>query len=530
MPFGMSNAPSTFMRVMTHVLHPFIGKFLVVFFYDILIHSQSREAHLDHLRQVFLTLHYAKLYANLKKCSFMQSQVLFLGFIISAQGISAYPTKISVIRDWPESSTLFEALSFHGLASFYRRFIQGFSSITASIIECMKKGAFHWTPSAQKAFVAIKQKLIEARVLRHPDLSNVFEVACNASGVSVGGVLSQEGHPIAYFSEKLNQARQKYSTYDREFYAIVQSLQFLQEYTFVLHHRFVVENKAANALSCNTTELLDNSTRENVDFLLRDGYLFRGTKLCIPRSLLRKFLVWELHAGGLDGHFGREKTIALVEDRFYLPFLKRDVAHIVFQCRTCQLGKAQCQNTRIYTPLPVPHTPWCDLSMDFVLGLLKIARGHDSIFVVVDRFSKMLLLENIVETVRDNLKFRSAFHPQTDGQTEVVNHSLGHSPFEIVQGFTPRQPLDPVPLPPDCRSAALHKILLIIFGTFEPPTLSSNISTGQTPRPPPRAPITTFSPRDIVEEVLDDQIIASHNGGFQRFLVCWKGLPLSDAT
>lgn len=103
---------------------------------------------------------------------FLSTQVLFLGFIISAQGIYVDPAKILAIRDWPEPTTLIEACSSHGLALFYRRFIQGFSSITAPITECMKKGDFHWSPSAKKAFImTIKQKLIEDPILRHPDLS-----------------------------------------------------------------------------------------------------------------------------------------------------------------------------------------------------------------------------------------------------------------------------------------------------------------------------------------------------------------------
>lgn len=84
-------------------------------------------------------------------------------------------------------------------------------------------------------------------------------------------------------------------------------------------------------------------------------------------------MVWELHAGGLTDHFGHDKTVALVEDRFYWSSLKRDLGRIVSQCRTCQLGKSKKQNTGLYTPLSVPHTPWCDLSMDFVLGLPKTA-------------------------------------------------------------------------------------------------------------------------------------------------------------
>ena len=145
MPFGLSNAPSTFMRVMTHVLQPFIGKFLVVYFDDILIYSQSKEEHLAHLRQVLLTLREAKLYVNLKKCSFMQPHVLFLGFIVSEHGISADPEKIRVIREWPEPQSITETRSFHGLASFYRRFIRGFSTIMAPITECLKNKEFQWS-------------------------------------------------------------------------------------------------------------------------------------------------------------------------------------------------------------------------------------------------------------------------------------------------------------------------------------------------------------------------------------------------
>ena len=146
-------------------------------------------------------------------------------------------------------------------------------------------------------------------------------------------------------------------------------IEFLQDYKFTLRHKAGVENKVADALSRRVfiltkmstavngfeklkteyescpdfreiyKELKDGVTREVDGFVLHDGYLFIGRKLCIPRTSLREFIVWELHAGGLVGHFGNEKTIEAVEYRFYWPNLKRRIAKHVGRCYICQLAK-----------------------------------------------------------------------------------------------------------------------------------------------------------------------------------------------
>ncbi|XP_057543823.1 uncharacterized protein LOC130823208 [Amaranthus tricolor] len=205
MPFGLTNAPSTFMRLMNEVLRPFLGKFVVVYLDDILIYSKREDEHLLHLLEVFTVLRKQKLYGKLEKCNFMLYEVTFLGYIISGEGVKVDPSKIEAIQSWPSPKTLTEVRSFHGLASFYRRFIRNFSTLMAPITECTKKGSFEWTPQAQKAFEEVKEKMCNTPILALPDFSKPFEVECDASGRGIGAVLIQEGRPIAYFSEKLSQ-------------------------------------------------------------------------------------------------------------------------------------------------------------------------------------------------------------------------------------------------------------------------------------------------------------------------------------
>jgi hypothetical protein len=119
MSFGLSNTPSTFMRLMNQVLKLFTGHFVVVYFDDILIYSRCESDHLKHLRKVLTVLQQNKLYVNLTKCRFMTSSLLFLGFIVSADGIKVDEEKIRAIRDWPTLKNVSDMRSFHGLATFY---------------------------------------------------------------------------------------------------------------------------------------------------------------------------------------------------------------------------------------------------------------------------------------------------------------------------------------------------------------------------------------------------------------------------
>jgi hypothetical protein len=150
-PFGLTNEPTTFMRLMDDVLRPFTNYFVVVYLYDILIFNRTWEKQMRHI-QVLSTLRQHKLYANFKKCSFGMNRVQYLGYIVYENGVHVDPAKIQVICDWNSLTTLTEIWSFLGLDNFYQRFVLGFSHIAWALIQVTKGGGrdtFMWGEEQQ---------------------------------------------------------------------------------------------------------------------------------------------------------------------------------------------------------------------------------------------------------------------------------------------------------------------------------------------------------------------------------------------
>lgn len=240
MPFGLTNAPSTFMRLMNHILRAYIGKCVVVYFDDILMYSKSLDKHVTHLKAIFDVLRKEKLYANIKKYIFCTNKITFLGYVVNDKGIHVDQEKVKVITEWPKTTSVSDVRSFHGLANFYRRFIKDFSTIAAPLTECIKKNmGFRWGEKQDNAFNLLKDKLNSAPLLALPNFAKTFEIECDVSGIGIGGVLMQEGKPIAFFSEKLSGASLNYPTYDKEFYTLVRVLETWQHYLwykeFIIH-------------------------------------------------------------------------------------------------------------------------------------------------------------------------------------------------------------------------------------------------------------------------------------------------------
>nr|XP_033515200.1 uncharacterized protein LOC117279724 [Nicotiana tomentosiformis] len=166
MPFGLTNAPSTLQCLMNHLFQHFLRKFVMVFFDDILIYSGNLQDHVMHLQQVFDTMVQHSLLAKQSKCAFGVSRVEYLGHFISVEGVSTDPKKIG----------------FLGLAGYYRKFIKGYGLISRPLTELLKKDNFHWSEAAEHAFKELKIALTSAPVLALPDYGIPFVVETNTSG------------------------------------------------------------------------------------------------------------------------------------------------------------------------------------------------------------------------------------------------------------------------------------------------------------------------------------------------------------
>ena len=230
MPFGLCNAPSSFQATMNTIFHPFLRQFIIVFLDDILIYSATLEDHVSHLEQAFQVLLQEHFVLKFSKCTFAQPQVEYLGHVVSSRGVAPVLAKVQAIQQWSEPRSARALRNFLGLAGFYRRFIRGYASIDAPLTKLLTFEVFHWTPEAAAAFTTLKQMLTSSPVLRLPDFNLPFTVETDASGTGMGAVLSQQGHPVAYFSKMFPPKLLQASTYVRELFAITVAVKRWRQY------------------------------------------------------------------------------------------------------------------------------------------------------------------------------------------------------------------------------------------------------------------------------------------------------------
>lgn len=584
MAFGLTNAPATFQSLMNEVLKPYLRKFVLVFFDDILIYSKSWAEHLQHVSAVFQLLRHNQLALKRSKCAFGITSVAYLGHIISGQGVAMDPDKLVAVADWPLPKSVRALRGFLGLTGYYRKFIKNYGVIAAPLTKLLKKESFGWSEEATHAFEALKVALTSAPVLQLLDFSKTFMVDCDASGTGVGAVLHQGERPIAFFSRAVPPHHAKLAAYERELIGLVKvvrhwrpylwgreftirtdhySLKFLldQRLSTIPQHHWVSklfgfdftvvfrpgkQNAAADALSRRDTGLsvyaisspqfglfdqmraevektpeLSSLRNQIVSGQAEDGWsfvdgllIYKGRIFLSASSALWHQLIADAHN---TGHEGIQKTLHRLRATFHSPALSKLVREFVVGCAVCQRNKTEhLHPAGLLQPLVVPTTIWADISMDFIEGLPKV-HGKSVILSVVDRFSKyahfitlghpytagsvaraffdeIVRLHGIPSSIvsdRDpvftsnfwselfrlsgvKLHLSSAFHPQSDGQTEVVNRVIAMY-LRCLSGDRPKHWVQWLPWAEFCYNSSYQTALKctpfrVVYGR-DPPTL-----------------------------------------------------------
>ena len=243
MPFGLCNAPATFQRLMDCVLAGLHWQSCLVYLDDVIILGRSFPEHLNNLRAVFDRLREAGLKLKTSKCNFCQKEVVFLGHIVSEEGISTDPAKVQAITSWPTPTSQRQVQQFLGLCNYYRRFIQDFATMAKPLHRLTEKTCeFQWSDQCAEAFRKLKQRLSQAPILAFPDFTKTFVLDTDASNDGIGAVLSQENDGretvVAYASRVLSKAERSYCVTRRELLAVVTFLQHFRPY--LLGRHFVV--------------------------------------------------------------------------------------------------------------------------------------------------------------------------------------------------------------------------------------------------------------------------------------------------
>jgi hypothetical protein len=235
MPMGLKSAPMTFQRVMELALQGLQWQICLIYLHDVVIFSKTFDEHMERLTRVFDRISTAGLKLKPEKCQLLQTEVTFLGHVVSGEGVRPHPSNILKIKEWPPPQTVTQIRQFLGMASYYRRFVKDFSQIVRPMVQLTKKGAdFIWSEACTASFEEVKNILTTAPVMAYPRDEGGYILDTDACDVSIGAALSQiqdgQEKVIAYGSRKLNKAETNYCVTDKELLALRHFVEYYPQY------------------------------------------------------------------------------------------------------------------------------------------------------------------------------------------------------------------------------------------------------------------------------------------------------------
>jgi hypothetical protein len=283
MPFGLTGAPGTFQSLMNDIFRDMLDICVVVYLDDILVYSKTKEQHQEHLRTVLQRLQEHQLYVKGSKCIFFTDTIEYLGHIIGPGGVKPNPELIKAIQNFPQPKTLKQMQSFLGLANYYRKFVKDFSKIATPLTKALQNASnsrpIIWNSQMHSAFDALKDALTTTPCLQIPDPNGDFEVTTDASenAEAIGAVLTQNGHPVAFESRKLNIHQINYTVHDKEMCAIMHALDKWRPFLLGKHfkvytdHRSLTHLKTQSHLNQRQIRWMERAADYDCEILYKPG-------------------------------------------------------------------------------------------------------------------------------------------------------------------------------------------------------------------------------------------------------------------
>lgn len=237
LPFGLTSAPATFQRLMERVLQGLHWKTLLLYLDDVIVIGNNFDNHLCRLREVLARLRSAGLKLKPSKCHLFQTEVKYLGHVVSNRGVSTDPEKIEAVADWLPPCDLSGLQSFLGTVGYYRQYVKDFATVAKPLTHLTAKNVrYQWTEECQNAFDVLKHALVSAPILSYPDASVEYILDTDASLVGIGAVLSQvqggQERVVSYYSKTLAPVQRNYCVTRRELLAVVKAVTHFKPYLY----------------------------------------------------------------------------------------------------------------------------------------------------------------------------------------------------------------------------------------------------------------------------------------------------------